>query len=244
MRRAPAPVARWLVAVAALTSVMTWSSRPVAGAGRTDLPDPSVDLPGGWSAATRAAVLTALSRLPRAIRAGGPRAIVADGIACDAEGWPDDAQLIDGADRVHLCPSAAAAPEAIARQAAVAWLLAFDRAAGWSADAAWRRLNGWHTSVTSGWALRPENDDPAGFAAPRGRRSPAWDLATFMAAWLLDARGDDQGIGCRLISQARFISGRWAPTPPRPNSAERSRDGPRSTAWTASRWSWRRPRRP
>ena len=57
----------------------------------------------------------------------------------------------------------------------------------------------------SGFALRAANLDPAGFAEPRGQRSPRWDLVTYLAALLLDTPGDDGGIGCRLISQARFL---------------------------------------
>jgi hypothetical protein len=169
--------------------------------------------PAAWSAAERTAIAAALTRLPPALRVRGPTAIVRDARGCDAEGWPDDSALVDAAGRIHLCgpgvgAGATASPEASARQVALAWLVAFDRVAGWSADPAWLRLNGWRTSLTAGWSLRPANDDPAGFAAPRGRRSPRWDLATFMATWLLDSDGHDGGIGCRLISQARFVGGR------------------------------------
>jgi len=168
-----------------------------------------------WSVPERAAVAAVAARLPRPIRARAPAAIVRDAAACDADGWPEDAALVDAAGRLHLCPGSDAAPEAVARQVAVAWLYAFDRAAGWSADPAWRRLNGWQRALTTGWALRAENDAPAAFADPRGRRSPGWDLATFLGAWLFDPVGDDGGIGCRLISQARFVAGRLgAQAPP------------------------------
>ncbi|HLK90859.1 MAG TPA: hypothetical protein VKZ18_13260 [Polyangia bacterium] len=192
-----APVAAALALLAKATSM----SASASGAAAIPLgPD------AAWPAPVRAAVLATLARLPAAIRDHGPTAILRDA-ACRADGWPDEEALVDGAGRLHLC-AAAAQPEAVARQVAVAWLYAFDRAAGWSAELAWRRLNGWHRSPAAAWALRPENDDPAGFADPRGQRSPGWDLATFAAALLLDPSGGDGGIGCRLISQARFLGDR------------------------------------
>ena len=206
--RARARVTRWLVLLGVVTGPIICSVSAVAGEEAWDRSALALKLLGAWSEPMRTAVIAALSRLPRPIIARGPKAIVADGVRCDEEGWPDDEHLIDGAGVVHLCHPANATPEMIARQAAVAWILAFDRAAGWSSDAAWRRLNGWSSSVTSGWVLRPENDEVLGFASPRGRRSPAWDLATFMEAWLLDPARGEGGIGCRLISQARFVAGR------------------------------------
>jgi hypothetical protein len=217
-RRAPVYAALALFAALTTTSV-------VAGAARgaeSPLPTGVVLEPAAaWPGPVRAAVATTLARLPRAIRARGPSAIIRDATACDRDGLPEDEALVDRAGRLHLCPAPAnAAPGALGHQAALAWLFAFDRVAGWSADPAWRRLNGWRPSLAAAWALRADNDDPAGFAAPRGQRSPGWDLTTFMAAWLLDPVGTDGGIACRLISQARFVQGRLGNEAPSPRRCE------------------------
>jgi uncharacterized protein DUF4105 len=197
-----------LALLGALTTTSV-AARPARGAEPTLPATVAFEPPEAWPGPVRAAVASTLGRLPRAIRARTPTAIIRDAIACDAEGWPEDAVLVDSAGRLHLCPAASnASPETLARQVAVGWLFSFDRAAGWSADPGWQRLNGWHASIAAAWALRPENDDPDGFAGRRGQRSPAWDLVTFMAAWLLDPIGTDGGIGCRLISQARFVEAR------------------------------------
>ncbi len=203
-----APVFAALVLVGALTTTGV-AAGAVIGAESTLPAGVALEPAAAWPGPVRAAVASVLARLPRALRARGPSAIIRDATACDTDGWPADGALVDGAGRLHLCrASAKAAPETLARQVAVAWLWAFDRAAGWSTDPAWRRLNGWRPSLTAAWALRADNDDPAGFAALRGRRSPGWELATFMAAWLLDPVRADGGIGCRLISQSRFVEGR------------------------------------
>jgi len=52
---------------------------------------------------------------PARFLARGPKTTVRDSTHCEADGWPDDAHLIDGAGRVHLS-SESAAPETVARQ--------------------------------------------------------------------------------------------------------------------------------
>jgi hypothetical protein len=212
--RLPAALA-W---VSLLTGAGLWSPGPANAAEPTAQIALALQPPEAWSPRERAAVAALLARLPNALRAHGPSSIVRDAVACDAEGWPEDDALVDRSNRVHLCFDRALEPGVIAGQVAVAWLLVFDRTAGWSTDPGWLRLNGWRSSLTAGFTARAENTDLAGFASPRGRRSPRWDLATFMAAWLLDPARDGGGIGCRLLSQARFVARRLggdAPTSPR-----------------------------
>ena len=166
-------------------------------------------LVGNWSAEERSAIERTSERIPDEIRA--PATIVRDATGCGDETTlpDDDHDLLDERGWIHLCaPTPGVSPDAIARQVTEARIFAFDRASGWSEDRGWRRLNRWRRSAGSGFALRAANLDPAGFAEPRGRRSPRWDLATYLAALLLDAPGDDGGIGCRLISQARFLRAR------------------------------------
>ncbi len=168
-------------------------------------------LVGGWSAEERSAIARASEKIPAEIRATAPATVVRDAGGCrDGTGWPDDDRdLVDDRGGIHLCaPAPGASADAIARQVTEARLFAFDRASGWSDDPAWQRLNRWRRSAASGFALRAANQDPAGYAEARGRRSPRWDLVTLLAALLLDAPGDDGGIGCRLISQARFLRSR------------------------------------
>jgi hypothetical protein len=167
-----------------------------------------------WSRQERAAIDASLARLPALVRARAPRAILDDAVGCGTDSWPaEDDAIVDRGGRIHLCPAAPGETAAdVGRRAALAVLFAFDRAAGWSSDPGWRRLNGWRWSVAAGLRAAPDNLAPSGFAAERGRRSPAWDLATFMAALLLESRDAgadvDGGIGCRLISQAAFVRAR------------------------------------
>jgi hypothetical protein len=163
----------------------------------------------GWSAPERAAIRDAVARLPAAMLPAAPPRIVRDATGCDAEGWPADDRLVDARGDVHLCPPAAAtAPEAVARQAAIALVFAFDRTRRWSDEPAWRQINGWRARLTAGFAARAENTGPGGFADPRGTRSPRWDLATFVAAAWLDAAAGRDGIDCRLLAQSAYVRAR------------------------------------
>jgi hypothetical protein len=167
-------------------------------------------LVGRWSVEDRARVTAVLRRLPAVIVANAPRRIVRDRARCEPDGLPRDEDLFDAGGDAHLCaaPVAAAGLDA-GRQVALVSLLGFDRAVGWSDDPAWRRLNGWQLSIAHPLHPRPDNVHEAGFVAPRGGRSPRWDLASFTAALLLDADGDGS-VGCRLLSQAAFVRARLA----------------------------------
>lgn len=189
MRRAWADGCRGGLAAAVVLTALGW---------------PAVGRASELTADERAAVQQAIAALPSALRGPGPTPITRDAPRCDAEGWPDDDALIDDAGGIHLCASSTA-PEGVAHQVVTALALAFDRSHRWSDAPAWRRINGWQTRLTAGLAARAENVGPAGFATPRGRRSPAWDLATFIAASTLDAA---TGMDCRLLAQATFVRGR------------------------------------
>jgi hypothetical protein len=159
----------------------------------------------GWSPGERAAIAAAVARLPAAILPAAPRWIARDATGCDGDGWPADSRLVDARGDLHLCPPGApAAPEAVARQIATALVFAFDQTARWSEDPAWRRINGWRARVTAGFAPRAENVGPGGFAAPRGQRSPRWDLSTFIAKAWLDAPPHATGVDCGLLAQTTF----------------------------------------
>jgi hypothetical protein len=110
------------------------------------------------------------------------------------------------AGRIELC--AGDAPS-LRRQVLFGALLIADARAGWSRAAGWRRLNGWARSPW-GWAAR--NEDPAAYATPAGRRSPADDLASFAAAWIAErhtrAAQADGVLECRLLPQAVFVHAR------------------------------------
>jgi hypothetical protein len=163
-----------------------------------------VALVGDWSDAERAAIAVAVGGFPSAVRARLPT-IARDARRCDATGWPEDAELVDGAGRAHACSALGAPAEEVARRVAGALLFAFDRAARWSEDPAWRRLNKWSSPLVG--APRAENQSPRAFAAERGGRSPRWDLVTFLqAAW--SERGGE--VSCRLMSQAGFVRARLA----------------------------------
>jgi hypothetical protein len=168
-----------------------------------------VSLAGAWSVAERAEMDRALARLPEVVRAQLPRTVTRDARGCDADAWPDDDDLVDGQGGVHVC-ARAEAPAAVARRVVTALLMAFDRGAGWSEEAGWRRLGRWRVSAGAGFRLRAENASAAGFADPRGRRSPRWDLATFLAASWLDPADAAGGVSCRLMSQAAFVRERLA----------------------------------
>ena len=152
---------------------------------------------GTWTAAERAALSTALAALPAAVRERLPRAVARDARRCDAAGGPEDPALLDASGAVHLCPTADAS------RVVEALLFGFDREVGWSSEPEWRRLNKWSSPVVG--ASRPENLAPGGFAEERGRRSPRWDLATFLAASWLEPPDAAGGMACRLMSQARFV---------------------------------------
>jgi len=193
----------------ALTAVPASSqAAPVETAARSPT-KATPTLLGVWSAEERDAIERASEKIPDELRAGAPLTVARDATDCRGA-WPaDDRELVDDRGRIHLCASAPSATAAdVARQVTLARLFAFDRAAGWSDDPGWRRLNRWQRSAATAFALRAANLDPNGFADARGRRSPRWDLVTFLAALLLDGAGDDGGIGCRLISQARFVRSR------------------------------------
>lgn len=163
-----------------------------------------VTLVGDWSDAERAAIGVAVGAFPAAVRARLP-AIVLDARGCDAAGWPEDAELVDGAGRAHACAAMGAPPEDVARRAAGAVLFAFDRAVRWSEEPAWRRLNKWSSPLVG--APRAENHSPRAFAAERGRLSPRWDLVTFLQAAWSERDGE---VSCRAMSQASFVRARLA----------------------------------
>jgi hypothetical protein len=166
-----------VVAVAAL----------VATLGTSALATAAPRLRGDWTEAERAAVDAAVGRLPDVVRARLPRAVARDARSCAADA------PVDAAGTVHVC--ATAAPSEIV----VGLLLGFDRAVGWSDEPDWRRLSGWSSPLLG--EPTAENVSPAGFADPRGRRSPRWELATFLEA---ASRAPDD-VPCRLMSQARFV---------------------------------------
>jgi hypothetical protein len=192
---------------------MAWgTAAAAAGPAATRNASTAPALIGDWSHAEREAIASVLRQLPPAIVGRGPNAIVRDRTVCEADGLPGDDALLDAAGVAHLCVPA---PEVgrldVGRQVALALLFGFDRAVRWSDDAAWRRLNGWARSVTNPLHPRPDNLSAAGFAAPRGQRSPRWDLATFTVALLLDRPdGADDAVGCRLLSQGAFVRRRLA----------------------------------
>jgi hypothetical protein len=131
--------------------------------------------------------------------------------------------------RVTLCR--ASDPAALRRQLLAAAVLLDDETAGWSRDPAWRRLNGWSRSLLGRWTAR--NRAPLATAAPSGRRSPAWDLATFAAEWIVEhtgAPGDDPPLTCRLLPQARFVHQRLLASAALP---ARLRAPPRCAAYEA-----------
>jgi hypothetical protein len=184
-----------------------------------------VALSGDFSTDERQAVEDMLRQWPARVLAAVPKTFVRDALACgDADGLPPDSDLFDREGRAHLCPRRpGAGPADVARQVALVSLFRFDREAGWSDDPAWRRLNGWQRSIAGGFQLRPANLDPRGSVSPLGRRSPRWDLVTFIAALLIDgaAASADDGVACRLISHTTFVSTRLGTTMPRCAAFER-----------------------
>src|SRR5262249_14890027 len=117
------------------------AAAPLRAAAQDGAGAPLVSLAGDWSPAERRAVEATLARLPAAARARRRRVVARDARRCDGDGWPDDAALVDGDGRVHLCAPRATTPDAVAREVAGAVLFAFERAVGWSDDPSWRRLN-------------------------------------------------------------------------------------------------------
>jgi hypothetical protein len=172
------------------------------GAGGVAFAAEPVALVGDWSNAERAAIAVAVGGFPSAVRARLP-AIARDARRCDAEGWPEDAALVDGAGRAHACAAMGAPAEEVASRVAGALLFAFDRAVRWSEDPAWRRLNKWSSPIVG--APRAENHSPRAFAAKRGGRSPRWDLVTFLQAAWSERDGE---VSCRSMSQAGFVRAR------------------------------------
>ncbi|HEY7374659.1 MAG TPA: DUF4105 domain-containing protein [Polyangia bacterium] len=178
-------------------------------------------LVGRWSAPESARVAAALGRLPASIVTRGPARVVRDRQECEPDGLPRDEDFIDAAGDAHLCAADAGAGGLdVARQVALAVAYGFDRTAGWSDDPAWRALNGWQRSLAHPLRPRPGNLHEAAFIAPRGGRSPRWDLAAFAVALWLDAgQGGDGGVGCRLLSQAAFVRRRLGPPGAAPGDA-------------------------
>ncbi|TXD34422.1 DUF4105 domain-containing protein [Lujinxingia vulgaris] len=74
-----------------------------------------------------------------------------------------------------------------------------DRARGWSEDARWQQVNGWHLALRG-----PHNQDVWGYARPMGMRSAHLDLVTFAEAYfvrpedLLLERQDQPPVARRL----------------------------------------------
>jgi hypothetical protein len=182
-------------------------------------------LTGAWSPQERARVEEVLARVPAAILARAPRVVLRDRDACEPDGLPSDDDLMDGQGRMHLCAPGRSALD-VGRQVVLALMFAFDRAARWSDEPAWRRINGWQLSLAHPLRPRPDNQSEAAFVAPRGPRSPRWDLVSFVAALFVD---EDHGVGCRLLSQTAFVRRRLAalgapPAPPACPAFERWAD--------------------
>jgi hypothetical protein len=164
-------------------------------------------LAGAWTAEERARVESTLLAVPDEVIADAPRVVFRDRATCETDGLPFDDDLLDAQGGAHLCaPGRGDGPLDVGRQVAVALLYGFDRAMHWSDDPGWRRINGWRLSVTHPLRPRPDNVNEEGFVAPRGGRSPRWDLAAFAAAWF----AGDPGPACRLLAQATFIGRRLA----------------------------------
>lgn len=161
-------------------------------------------LTGAWSPQEQARVDAAVARVPPAILARAPRVVVRDRDACESDGLPSDDDLVDGQGRAHLCAPGRSAVD-VGRQVVLALMFGFDRTARWSDDPGWRRINGWQLSLAHPLHPRPDNQSEAAFVAPRGARSPRWDLVSFAAALFLDEAATDEGVGCRLLGQAAFV---------------------------------------
>jgi hypothetical protein len=183
---------------------VAFAAEPPADVGASGAPT----LVGIWSRQERELIASALRRLPPGIVARAPKRIIRDRALCEPDGLPPDDVLLDARGDAHLCVSR---PEGGAldagREVALALLFGFDHALRWSEDPSWRRLNGWQLSLIHPLQPRPDNLHPAGFVAPRGGRSPRWDLVAFAAALLLEEPGGD-GVACRLLAQAAFVDGR------------------------------------
>lgn len=152
----------------------------------------------GWTPAERSGIEATLARLPAAITSR-PLLIERGDRPCLADGLPADDQVLGpGTLHARLCDDGRFE---VGRRVALTLFYALDTAAGWSSRADWRRLNGWRSSMATGWRLSPENVDADAI-------SPRRELATFATAALLDqAVGDDRVI-CRLVSQAVFLRAR------------------------------------
>jgi hypothetical protein len=194
----------------------------------------SVFAAGSSTAGERDAAELALGWLPPALRAGlqlevrpDPRCASADPFA----GLTVDAR----ARRIELCPTAD--PVRLRLQILAGAFLVADARLGWSRQPGWQRLNGWSRATLAPWRPSARNEAPAAYAAESGRRSPAWDVATFAASWIAEraaAPSDaDPPLTCRLLPQARFLHARlrelsdlppWLREPPRCRAFERWAD--------------------
>ncbi len=95
---------------------------------------------------------------------------------------------------------------AFKREVALGYALREDMRYEWSRRHEWRSINGWHRNT---WLqVKPANISPSAFADERGKRSPALDLATAMAAYLVpepNVRQADRSRRCTHLAHSRFI---------------------------------------
>jgi hypothetical protein len=175
-----------------------------------------------FSPAERAAIVATLGRLPRALTA---RALHVARVACEeSEKEPFDPRRRE----LRLCFDRLSGAEAadpvldrrVGRELAVGLAWASDEIAAWSADPAWLSFNGWRTSLLGG--ATAANVAATAFSDRRGSRSPRWDLATFLGAYLVPDElfetrktpEPDRSLRCRLVSQSRFVESRLAALEP------------------------------
>ena len=138
---------------------------------------------GAWTRDERAQVEATLRSVPAAIvaRAAGASSAIArraSRTACR----PTKICSTRRARRTCARPAAAAERSTSGSRSRSALLYGFDRAVGWSGDPGWRRINGWRLSIAHPLHPRPDNVNEAAFVAPRGGRSPRWDLVAFAVA--------------------------------------------------------------
>ncbi len=191
---------------------------------------------GGLAGVEAAAAAWALAALPAELRAGLDLG-VAPG-RCPT-GEPSTAVAVDAAaGRIRICAGGGAG--SVRQQVLLGALAVADARAGWSREPAWRRLNGWSRARAAPWRWSARNLAEGAYAAPAGQRSPAWDLATFAAAWIeartLRPAGDrgDLPLQCRLLPQATFLHARLRALAPLPAAL---RDPPTCLAY--QRWAAR-----
>jgi hypothetical protein len=158
----------------------------------------------------------ALAWLPAEVRVGLKQVVIGPR-ACAAADPFAEVRVDVGAGRIELCRGA----DEPAREQQVVFgaLLLFDARTGWSRQPDWRRLNG-------------SNEAPEAYAAASARRSSAWELASFAAAWIAEraaaagsgADAEALALTCRLLPQAVFVHGQlqaltavpqWLRAPPR-----------------------------